>query len=311
MAITSVVELPREFEQEISKPAIARRRWVCNLDDETVFGKSPGGATSESIILQATASSDLKWGHPHPTFTYLRFRKVQLQEAYEGDPYKALVTGEYSIIRDEEVIEPRLRDAVWSSESGSIELPALYYYSGSGNALTYPLTNSAYDFYQGLTTLESLIRFRVVKNYGPTVGDNATPINSLFPSTQANAINHLNNALYGNATAHTFKCTSVNISLNYEEFGGQIAKYWQVVSELQYRQTGWNLRLPDVGFNFIESGQKRRAMVFDFQNGEWVASPNPVGLNGNGAQTGGAPAILNRRVLPEANFTSIFGAFPA
>jgi hypothetical protein len=48
-------------------------------------------------------------------------------------------------------------------------------------------------------------------------------------------------------------------------------------------------------------------MVFDFENSEWIASPNPVGLDGSGGQTGGAPAILNRRVCPAGNLTSTFG----
>lgn len=306
MAITSVVELPREFEQEISKPAIARRKWVCNLDDNTVFA----GATNELDVVKATATNDLLWGKAHPTFASYKLRKVQVQESYEGDPYKVLVTGEYSIIRDEEIIEPRLRDAVWSSEATSQEVPVLYYYDGVGNNTRLPLTNSAYDYYQGLTTLEAMVRFRWTKNYGPPVGAVSPTINQLFPYTQLSTINHLNNAAYGGSVAHTFKCAAVNVTLNYEEFGGSLVKYWQVNAELLYRQTGWNLQLPDVGYNFIASGQKRRAMVFDFQNGEWIASPNPVGLNGAGAQTGGAPAILTRRVLPEANFTSIFGAMP-
>lgn len=306
MAITSVVELPREFEQEISKPAIARRKWVCNLDDNTVFA----GAASELDVIKATATYDLKWGKDHPTFSSYKLRKVQVQEAYEGDPYKVLVTGEYSIIRDEEIIEPRLRDAVWSSEATSQEVPMLYYYSGTGNNTKLPLTNSAFDYYQGLTTLEAMVRFRWTKNYGPPAGAVSPTINSLFPYTQLSTINHLNNGIYGGSPAHTFKCSAVNVTLNYEEFGGTLARYWQVNAELLYRQTGWNLQLPDVGYNFIASGQKRRAMVFDFENGEWIASPNPVGLNGSGAQTGGAPAILERRVLPEANFTSVFGAMP-
>jgi len=51
-------------------------------------------------------------------------------------------------------------------------------------------------------------------------------------------------------------------------------------------------------------------MVFDFQNGEWVASANPVALDGNGNQATGRPAILARRVNPEADFTALFGTPP-
>ena len=49
----------------------------------------------------------------------------------------------------------------------------------------------------------------------------------------------------------------------------------------------------------------------DFENGEWIPSANPVGLNGSGAQTGSYPAILERRVLPEAAFTGLFGSPPS
>jgi len=52
-------------------------------------------------------------------------------------------------------------------------------------------------------------------------------------------------------------------------------------------------------------------MVFDFQNSEWVATANPVGLDGNGGQTLGAPAILNRRICPEKDFSSLFGTAPS
>jgi len=52
--------------------------------------------------------------------------------------------------------------------------------------------------------------------------------------------------------------------------------------------------------------------VFDFQNSEWIPSPTPVGLDGNGGliMTGNA-AVLNRRVNPEANFQTLFGTPPS
>jgi hypothetical protein len=49
-------------------------------------------------------------------------------------------------------------------------------------------------------------------------------------------------------------------------------------------------------------------MVFDFENAEWIATSNPVGLDGNGAQTFGAPAILNRRVFPQSDLAALFGS---
>jgi len=81
--------------------------------------------------------------------------------------------------------------------------------------------------------------------------------------------------------------------------------------DLAYRQSGWLLQLPDVGWNFLSGSEKRRAMVFDFRNGEWVASPNPVALDGNGNQTSGRPEILYRRVNPFIDFAQVFGTPPS
>jgi len=306
MAIRSVVELPRELESEIGKSATAIRRWVLNLTDNNL-----SAPTLELDYVRAVVSPDLAWGKQHPTLPYLYFRKVAIAENYENDPYKCLVTAEYGLVRPEEVIPPRDRPAVWSSESGSMEVPTFYYYSGSGNSNVLPLTNSAYDWFQGLTTSEAIIKFRVVKNFGIPPNQISPGIGSVFPYAQAGAINHLNNGDYGGSAAHTFKLTACNITYNIESFAGENHQYWQMTAELVFRQTGWNLQLPDVGYNFLSGGQKRRAMVFDFENAEWVASPSVVGLNGYGGQTGGAPAILVRRVLPEANFTSLFGAMPS
>jgi hypothetical protein len=51
-------------------------------------------------------------------------------------------------------------------------------------------------------------------------------------------------------------------------------------------------------------------MVFDFENGEWVASANPVGLY-LGEQVSGQPDVLPRRVNQVANFTTLFGTPPS
>ena len=87
----------------------------------------------------------------------------------------------------------------------------------------------------------------------------------------------------------------------------------EVSVELLYRQTGWNLLIPDVGFNFIANGEKRRAMVLDNQNNEWLASSDPVALDGQGglAAAGQAPAILTRRLYRRIDFNTYFGSPPS
>ena len=291
MAVSSVRELARRAEQEVGQAAVMTRRWVAVLSDDTL--SSP---TAETAVLDST--SGRTWGAAHPTFSSYGLRKITMEEGYEGSPYHVLVTGEYSIIRDEEKLAPADRTAQWSFESSSAEVPALYYYDGSGNGTTRPLTNSAYDYFPGLMTVEGIVVIKVAKNF------------SSFPSSWIGAQNFVNDGTYLGCATHSIRVAGVPIKYTYEEWGGLVVKYWAAEAELHYRQSGHNLQLPDIGFNFIADGQKRRAMVFDFENGEWVASSNPVGLNGSGAQTGGAPAILVRRVCPETNFQTLFGNPP-
>lgn len=92
--------------------------------------------------------------------------------------------------------------------------------------------------------------------------------------------------------------------------GGAVVRFYRATAELLYRQSGWALMLPDIGYNFISGGQKRRAMVFDFENSEWVPSPNPVGLDGFGNLANGQPEILIRPVNPQVSFSALFGATP-
>jgi hypothetical protein len=113
------------------------------------------------------------------------------------------------------------------------------------------------------------------------------------------------------------KVIGVDVQYVTEEFNNTLQNYYAATATLAYRQSSHRLLVPDIGFNFIDGTQKRRAMVFDFQNAEWVASPNPVGLDNNGGQTLGAPAIrsmpsgeIGLRVNPRGDFATAFGTPP-
>lgn len=292
MGIVSTKELARTAEGEIGKFTTLKRRWVCLLDDNTL----EGNPVSESDILTATGTGS--WGATHPWQSAFKLRKVRITEGFEGNPYQVEVVGEYSVIRPDELQNPTSRAAEWSAEASQGEFPALFYYDGSGNSTKYPLTNSAFDYFPGLTTVESIVRATVKKNF------------SGWPSAWFGVNNHVNSSSYFGCPTHTLRVNGITASLVYEDYNNAVVSYYQATATLLYRESGHNLQLPDIGWNFIDGTQKRRAMVFDFQNGEWVASPNPVGLDGNGALTLGAPAILTRRVCPEADFSAIFGTTP-
>jgi len=131
------------------------------------------------------------------------------------------------------------------------------------------------------------------------------------PSGIINSFGFLNSDAFSGAAVNHCKHEGSKVEKVEELWGNVRYSYWRAESQVLFRPTGWNLQLPDVGFNFISGAQKRRAMVFDNENSEWVPSPNPLGLNGSGGLTGSFPNILERRVLPQTSFTGLFGAPPA
>jgi len=289
--IVSTVELARTFENEVQKGGVAKRRWVCNLSDNALTN---GGPPEIGPILQATCGDT--WGVSHPVHTLLGLKKLYVNERFSDDPYKLEVVAEYALVTSEDVLTPTARAAQWSFESQPGQVAALFYYDGQTQK---PLTNSAYDYFPGLTAEESLVRVKVRKNF------------AAVPYRWINAQNCVNDSAYIGCAANTLKVVSVEVTYATEDFNNSLESYWAATASFVYRQSSHNLLLPDVGYNYIDSGEKRRAMVFDFQNSEWVATANPVGLDGNGAQTLGAPAILNRRICPEKDFSSLFGPAPA
>jgi hypothetical protein len=290
MAILSWRELPRTVNRRFGERFVAERRFVFTLDDS--------GATGD----EAAIAANVTFGTQHPEF-FIRCTELTYEDSYDNSRYHALLIAEYGgeIQTDpDQFIAPTARPAKWSFLTQGTTVPALFYYDQPGNNSTKPLTNSAFDYFQGLTTDEAQCKIIIQENR-PT-----------FPFPLAIGLtNTINADTWIGAAPGTWKCQGVNGELKFEVFGELLHRYWSITIELLYRQTGWPLQLPDVGFNFIQNNQKRRAVVFDFENAEWVASPNPVGLNGNGGLTLGAPAILQRRVHREVTFGSFFANPPA
>jgi hypothetical protein len=290
MSVVSVKELFRKGVFEIGKTRQLSREFVCVLSDAVLSAPIDGP--------QIAAALGIDLGSVHPTYADNRCSKITATEGHEGSPYHVHVLAEYRFVSNRELTAPTSRANLWEFDTAPGEIPAFYYYAGEGNGTLLPLTNSAFDYFPGLVTQEALIAAKVTQNFAS------------LPTSWIGAQNFTNDSGYLGRPTHTWKVAAVRVSQTEEEFGGGIVRYWQATAELHYRQSGHNLQLPDIGWNFIGGNQKRRAMVFDFQNAEWVPSPNPVGLDGNGGLTLGAPAVLSRRVLPVADFQSLFGNPP-
>jgi len=290
MAVSSFRELGRTLEGEVGGVTVARRRFVVILDDNATV--TP---TANMEVVNAVGGGT--WGVAHPEFSFLRLRKATMNENFGDNPYHVEVTLEYSVIPADLLLSPVSRPAEWVFEAVSgDQLPALFFFDGTTRR---PLTNSAYDFFEGLTVPESLTRVTIKKNY------------SSRPDGIIGSFGFLNSDTFSGAAAHHCKHEGSKVEKVEELWGNVRYNYWRAESQILFRPSGWNLQLPDVGFNFISGGQKRRAMVFDFENGEWIPSAGPLGLDGSGGLTGGYPAILERRVLPQVSFVGLFGNAPS
>lgn len=290
MGVVSAIELARTVEEELGGTSRAIRRFACVLDDNTLAGNPP---TEPQI---ATACAIGTYGTSHPTMPAYNLRKITINERFGDSPYHVEVVAEYGEVNAQEILVPTDRDAVWSFEATPSQIAALTYYDGTTPR---PLVNSANDYLQGLVTDESMVTATVKKNY------------AAFPSSQIGATNSVNSdSPYLGGAQYSWKVAGGNVVRSTEIMLNTTYTFWAAEWKLQFRQTGWVLQIPDVGWNFLQGGQKRRCMVFDFENSEWVASPTPMPLS-SGQQTTGLPAILPRRLNPAANFTTLFGTPPS
>ena len=279
-------ELFRTAEYEVGKKRKLTREFVITLDDTTLTG-SP---FAEPSLL----GFDMDLAKVHPTYANYKVRKLIVTEGFEGSPYHVHVKAEYDVILAEELLSPTARAAVWTATSSPGQVPALTYYDGT---TLKPLVNSAGDYFEGLTAEESLVVMTVTKNL------------TTWPSSWYALQNNVNNAAFAGCAAGSIKVVRVTTEEGEEEWNGTVVRFWKTSAELHYRQSGHAYQLPDVGWNVLSGGQKQRAMVFDNQNSEWIPSANPIALNGSGAAAA-QPSILARRVNPEADFASVFGAVP-
>jgi hypothetical protein len=288
MSVHSWRELPRTVTHLIGASPEFERRFVVTLNNPD----------TNSGIMIATVGA--QHGAAHPEVSAAKCREVSVTEAYEGNRYWAEVVAQYAIPpADERDIDllPWLRPDVWKFHTQGVAVPALYYYDGTTQK---PLTNSAGDYVEGLTVDEAQQKVTIQSN------------RQNFPSALAAAVtNCVNDGSYLGFPQDGVKVQGISGEQATEQINGQEVRYWKITSELLCRQSGWNLLLPDVGFNYIEGGVKKRSDV-EGPDGQQVGSANPIALDGSGGKQPGAtlPAILTRRVYKRISMSQYFGTPP-
>jgi hypothetical protein len=289
MSVHSWRELARTATHLIGASPEFERRFIATLNDPN---------TNASVVVTTVNANH---GSPHPEVAAAKCYDLELNEAYEGNRYWVELIARYRIPdaneRDADLL-PWLRPDIWKFQTQGVAVPALTYYDGSTQK---PLTNSASDYFEGLTVDEAQQKITIQSN------------RQNFPSALAAAVtNCINDATYLGFAQDCVKVQGISGEPAVEQINGQEIRYWKITSELLGRQTGWNLLLPDVGFNFIAGGVKKRADV-EGPDGEQVASANPIALNGSGGKQAGdaLPAILTRRVYKRITMSTYFGTPPS
>jgi hypothetical protein len=273
------------------------------------FGESPTAQIKFHLTTDGSAGVQdsldtvgIKHGTPHPEYGYLLCDNGELNEI---DKYHVEITYSYSVPAigtEDSDPNPLGRADIWSFSAGGSAVPALAYYHGGGNGDVRALVNSAFDFFEGAMTEESELRATISGN------------RAVFPAgVAASVTNCINSDAYLGAQPYQWKCQGISGQQQVEVVNGAEIKYWSVSVELAFRQSGWRLMLPNVGYNYIEGGKRERAFVLDPEDKTTkLPSSNPVALNDNGSlkAAGVAPDILYRRVHPEVNFQPLFGSPP-
>jgi len=283
MSVLSVRELSgRTLSHRFGETPNAERRFVLTLDN------------TAPTVAEAASAVGIFHGAPHPEYPFMTMVDAQITEG-SPSPFHAEITYRYEVLEpDERDPNPLARPDIWSFSTSGAAIPALFYYDGD---TAKPLVNSANDYFEGLMTDEAECRATIAGN------------RPVFPLATAVAVtNTVNSDAYLGASAHQWKCIGISGQQQTEVVNDVEVNYWSVNIELAYRQSGWKLQLPDVGYNYLDGGQKKRAYVLD-EDGERVACANPVALNNDGSlkAAGVIPDILERRVNREVAFEGFFG----
>lgn len=282
MGIKSVTELATvSATQKFGEAPTFQRKWVVEVDSPT---------TTQSQIVQAVGVTFLT---PHPEVSYVRAMTANVSN-YSGSRWHYEVTWDYEIPKQQNVDpNPLARADIWKWSTGGLTVPALYYYDGE---TLKPLQNTANDFFEGATVDISTLQASISGNR-PT-----------FDYGLAQAVsNSVNSDTYLGGPPGTWKCGGISGQPAVEVVNDTEVRYWQVEVTLEYRPDKWNLQLPNVGWNYLDGGTKKRVYVIDSESGERVPSSNPQPLTQSGAIKTGAPDIIERRVQRQVAFNQYFG----
>ena len=285
MSVLGVTELANvSASRKFGEPPTFQRKWVVEVDNP---------ATPLSAMLSAVGVNALD---SHPEASYCRAMTANGTN-YNGSRWHYEITWDYELPKQANPDpNPLARPDIWKWTTGGLSVPALYYYDGDDLE---SLINTAGDFFEGATTDISTLQ--------ASISSNRPTFDYGLATTVTNSVN--SDAFLG-AAQYTWKCSGISGQPAVEVVNEQEIRYWQIEVTLEYRPDGWPLQLPNVGWNYLEGGTKKRVWVRDPDTLERIPSSNPQPLDANGNIQAGAPDILSRRVHRAVEFGSYFGTPP-
>lgn len=252
--------VPRTFEHKLGGSPTAGRVYIATVDEPT----------PASVVIAAIGISH---GASHPDHTTLTCDGISLDET---DRHHVTVTYSYGIPDPDDPggggdQPPWLQPDTWSFSTTNSSVACTTYYPrglGDGN-VPVPLKNTAGDVIGGLTRAEGELRISIS---GSRLALNLQQVKRY--------INTINKTAWCGFPKHTVQCVAISATPARLEWQGVVLDYWQISTELLYRSTTHNLCIPNVGWNVIINGKKKRAWCY--VDGEKVPTPHPVALNVDG-----------------------------
>lgn len=283
MSVLSYREIVgRTLTHRFGEPPTAQRKFILTLDN------------TAPTVAEIAAIIGIFHGSPHPEYPFLTMTEAQVTEG-SPSPFHAEVTYTYEVLEpDERDPNPLARPDIWQFSVSGTSVPALFYYDDTTRK---PLVNSAGDYFENVTTDEAECRATISGN------------RPVFPLATAISVSGaINSDSYLGAPQFSWKCIGISGKQETEVVNDVEINYWSVSIELSYRQAGYTLQLPDIGFTYLDGSDKRRAYVLNDQD-ERVDSPTPVPLNTDGTMKSpdSTPDIIERRVNPQVAFNTFFG----
>jgi len=292
--------LPRTVTHKFGESPTAERRFVVSTD----------GETPQQEVLAMVGIYHLS---PHPEWPFLVMLSVT---ATETDPYHSEITYSYGMTEaggdgltgGSVTIDPNplARPDVWNFSAGGSNVPAADFYAVEPifKPLFWeeiqPLANAAGDIFDGVTKTEAELTATISGNRA-----------NFDIAMAAEVTNSINDSEYLGRPEYSWLCTGVSAQQATEMVNDAELRYWEIAVTLIYRHSTHLLKIADVGFNFLEGGEKKRCFVVDAE-GTKVASANPMPLAADGSMlpAGEAVRILELRVHPKINFKTYFGEPP-